>query len=114
MLSLALFTSFAGILYFLFYSAFIPLTLLGIYAALSIIAFFMYLKDKNAAQRGTWRTPENTLHILSLAGGWPGAAVAQSFLRHKSKKLSFRVTYWKTVLVNCGALAWLVTPVGKM
>lgn len=81
---------------------------------MSIITLLMYARDKNTAQRGAWRTPENTLHILSLAGGWPGATVAQSFLRHKSQKLSFRATYWITVLVNCGALGWLATAEGKL
>lgn len=40
--------------------------------------------------------------------------IAQSFLRHKSQKLSFRITYWVTVAANCGALYWLVTPKGSM
>ena len=67
-------------------------------------------KIKVQLNGGKWRTAESTLHILSLLGGWPGAALAQSFLRHKSKKLSFRVTYWITVIVNCGALYWVVKP----
>ena len=74
----------------------------------------MYAKDKSAAESGNWRTAESTLHILSLLGGWPGAAIAQSFLRHKSKKLSFRVTYWITVFMNCGALYWVITPKGSL
>ena len=103
-LSIVLLISFAYSLFFLFRSKLIPLELVGIYAVMSIIAFIMYAKDKSAATWGTWRTPENTLNILSLAGGWPGASIAQSFLRHKSKKLPFKVTYWITVIVNCGAL----------
>lgn len=91
----------------------IPAAIAGVYAVMSAIAFAMYAKDKNAAEWGTWRTKETTLHALALLGGWPGAAVAQSFLRHKSKKLSFRVTYWLTVIVNCSALGWLITPEGR-
>jgi len=37
--------------------------------------------DKSAAQRNAWRTPEGTLHMLSLVGGWPGAMIAQQILR---------------------------------
>lgn len=114
MLSILLFSSFACVLSLLFYSESIPLALVSLYAAMSVIAFFMYAKDKNAAQRSEWRTSESTLHTLSLLGGWPGAALAQSFLRHKSTKLSFRVTYWVTVIANCGALYWLVTPEGSL
>jgi uncharacterized membrane protein YsdA (DUF1294 family) len=72
----------------------------------------MYAVDKSAAKRGDWRTQESTLHFLSIAGGWPGAIVAQQKLRHKSKKQSFRVVFWVTVLLNCGAFVWLFTPTG--
>jgi uncharacterized membrane protein YsdA (DUF1294 family) len=48
---------------------------------MSVIAIIMYAKDKNAAEWGRWRTPEITLHLLSLLGGWPGAGIAQSYLR---------------------------------
>lgn len=113
-LSILIFAGFAFVIYILFYSRLIPLAIVGLYAVMSVIAFAIYAKDKSAAGWGTRRTPENTLHTLSLLGGWPGAAVAQSFLRHKSKKLSFRFTYWVTVIVNCGALYWLVTPEGSM
>lgn len=113
-LSIFLFISFAGVLCFLFNYRSIPLELVGLYAVMSLIAFIMYAKDKSAAEWGTWRTSESTLHTLSLLGGWPGAALAQSFLRHKSKKVSFRVTYWITVIANCGFLYWLVTPKGGL
>jgi len=83
------------------------------YAALSLVTFFAYAFDKSAAQRGAWRTSEGTLLFLGLAGGWPGALIAQEILRHKSKKASFRTVFWITVFVNCAALAWLHTESGK-
>lgn len=83
------------------------------YVALSLIAFVAYAIDKSAAQRGGWRTSEGTLLFLGLAGGWPGALIAQETLRHKSKKASFRGVFWVTVLMNCIALAWLHTESGK-
>lgn len=78
----------------------VPWTIAGIYVLLSILTFVLYLADKRAAQANRWRTPENTLLILGLVGGWPGAAVAQQVLRHKTKKLSFRNKFWFTVIVN--------------
>ena len=90
----------------------IPALILWGYLALSLITFFWYAFDKSAAKDGAWRTPESTLHWLSLLGGWPGALVAQQTLRHKSKKKSFRTAFWFTVVVNCGALAWMYTPYG--
>lgn len=104
----------ACMLFLLYISRLIPLIVVGIYAIMSVITFLMYAKDMSAAGRGAWRTPENTLHMLSLFGGWPGALVAQSFLRHKSKKLSFIMTYWITVVFNCGTLYWLITPKGSL
>ena len=39
------------------------------YVILSLMTFAAYAKDKYAAENGSWRTPENTLHLLSLFGG---------------------------------------------
>jgi len=72
----------------------------------------MYAIDKSAARKGAWRTQESTLHLLSLAGGWPGALIAQQKLRHKTRKPSFRVVFWITVVLNCGAFLWLMTSEG--
>lgn len=113
-LSLVLFSAFSFVLYYLCKAKLIPLALVFHYAIMSLVAFVFYAKDKHAAESGYWRTAESTLHSLSLLGGWPGAKIAQGFLRHKSQKLSFRITYWATVAVNCGALYWLVTPEGSL
>lgn len=92
----------------------LPIIILGAYIFFSMVAFGMYKKDKSAAAWDEWRTPESTLHLISLIGGWPGALIAQNRLRHKSKKLSFKVVYWVTVMINCGALAWLLTHDGSV
>ena len=91
----------------------IPLLVIGLYLMISLLTFLVYAKDKSAAKKGTWRTPESTLHLFSLFGGWPGALVAQQTLRHKSKKQSFRSAFWITVLLNCGLFIWLHTPTGS-
>ena len=82
------------------------------YIGLSVFAFAVYAWDKSAARVGAWRTAENRLHVLALLGGWPGALIAQQVLRHKSRKASFRFTFWVTVVLNCVALAWLFTSKG--
>jgi uncharacterized membrane protein YsdA (DUF1294 family)/cold shock CspA family protein len=73
------------------------------YLGLSLVAFLAYAFDKSAAVSGRWRTAEQTLHLFSLAGGWPGALVAQQLLRHKSSKPSFASAFWFTVVLNVGA-----------
>jgi len=90
----------------------LPLGILGLYLVASLITFIIYAMDKSAAKLGTRRIPENTLHWLSLIGGWPGGLIAQQTLRHKSKKQSFRTVFWITVVLNVCALAWMFTPEG--
>ena len=94
------------------FTAKIPLLILALYIIASLLTFIIYAVDKTAAKQGAWRIPEGNLHLLSLAGGWPGALVAQQKLRHKSTKQSFRSVFWVTVLLNCGAFVWLLTPSG--
>jgi uncharacterized membrane protein YsdA (DUF1294 family) len=78
-----------------------------------VVTFIAYALDKSAAARGTWRAPESTLHGLSLAGGWPGALLAQQFLRHKTTKAGFRAVFWGTVAINVIAFVALCSPVGR-
>lgn len=80
-------------------------------ALLNIATFFVYWKDKLAAEEETQRIREDVLHALALAGGWPAAWVAQQVLRHKTIKRRFQVLFWLTVLLNLVALAvWVLWP----
>ena len=99
--------AFVGIYLFVIWRwGFYPAVLLG-YASLSILAFLAYAFDKSAAVSGRWRTAEQTLHLFALAGGWPGALVAQQVLRHKTSKQRFVYAFWLTVLINVSAfVAW--------
>jgi len=90
----------------------LPLAVLGIYLVTSVIAFIAYALDKSAAKNDKWRTPESTLHLFAAVGGWPGALAAQRLLRHKSKKQSFQIVFWGTVVLNCCVLGYLFTPSG--
>lgn len=90
----------------------VPFAVLGLYCTASIVAFVAYALDKSAARNDRWRTPESTLHLFALAGGWPGALAAQRLLRHKSRKRSFQIVFWMTVVINCGILGWLFSSSG--
>lgn len=81
---------------------------IGWYIVLGVITYAMYAKDKAAAQSGDWRTPESTLHLLSALGGWVGAMVAQTYLRHKSQKAEFRLAYYLTVIINMAGLLFII------
>jgi len=78
------------------------------YVLLGVITYLTYAKDKAAAQSGAWRTPESTLHLLSVLGGWVGAMVAQTYLRHKSQKPDFRLSFYLTVVINLGGLLFIM------
>jgi uncharacterized membrane protein YsdA (DUF1294 family) len=79
----------------------------AVYLALSLICFCSYALDKSAARRNERRTPESTLLVLGLVGGWPGALLAQQWLRHKTVKQPFRRMFWCTVALNMAAFLWL-------
>lgn len=79
-----------------------PLWLLlsTLYGLMSLLTFLLYAVDKRAAKKGAWRIPEQTLHLCALLCGWPGALLGQRMLRHKSKKLPFRLVLCLTIVVN--------------
>ena len=90
----------------------LPAVVFGAYLGMSVLAFIVYGADKSAARNNRWRTKESTLHILGLAGGWPGALMAQQVFRHKSKKQAFQAAFWFTVAINCAALGYLLSSSG--
>ncbi|MFT7723692.1 MAG: cold shock and DUF1294 domain-containing protein [Roseateles sp.] len=110
---LLLVPAFAGLVLAVHLAWGVPNWLWGLYSAMSLATFITYALDKRAAMRGDWRVPENTLHALSLACGWPGALLAQQTLRHKSAKAPFRRVYWAMVLLNVAAFAAVFTPLLK-
>ncbi len=91
----------------------VPGKVLMVYGVLSLITFISYWRDKTAAQKGAWRTAESTLQTMALAGGWPGAVLAQQWLRHKTSKASFQVTFWTMVSINMLGVIWLCSPYGR-
>ncbi|MDI3353145.1 DUF1294 domain-containing protein [Pseudomonas sp. UYIF39] len=73
---------------------------LAAYGLVSLLAFLLYWSDKRRARADHWRTPENVLHAVELAGGWPGALLAQQLFRHKTRKVSFQLLFWMIVLLH--------------
>ncbi len=81
--------------------------ILTAYAVMSAVTFVAFWVDKRAAARNRWRTPEATLHLLELFGGWPGALLGQHVLRHKSSKARYRLALWAIIVLHAAAwLAW--------
>ncbi len=74
------------------------------------LTYWLYVYDKRASQSGRWRVPEATLLMLALLGGSPAALIASKRLRHKTKKLSFRL---KLILIlilqGCALTVWIIS-----
>ena len=81
---------------------------------MNVMSYWFYAQDKEAAQLGNRRVPENTLHILSFLGGWPAAWLAQEKLRHKTQKQPFRQIYFCTIGLNLILILWIVSPLNHL
>lgn len=81
-----------------------------LYVGMSLLAAALYVADKRAAVEGRWRVPEQSLILVGLIGGWPGAVVAQQVVRHKTRKAAFRVEFWASVGLNVIAFIVVVSP----
>jgi len=70
----------------------------GYLGGVSVVTYWLYWRDKRKAETGDWRTPESTLHLAELLGGWPAAFLAQRVFRHKIAKVSYQVAFWAIVI----------------
>jgi uncharacterized membrane protein YsdA (DUF1294 family) len=87
----------------------VPLVVPVVYVLMSLVAFAAYAADKAQAGLGKGRISERALHLIELAGGWPGALVAQRQFRHKTRKARFQLVFWLIVLAHVAAVGWYVT-----
>ena len=76
-----------------------------VYTLMSLLTFGLYALDKRAARRGKRRTPEATLHLFELLGGWPGALVAQQVVKHKRRKRGYMAVF--VAIVALHFIVWL-------
>lgn len=60
---------------------------------MNIIGFFIMFWDKRKAKKGSWRTPEKTLFLITLLGGSIGTIAGMYTFRHKTKKLKFTIGF---------------------
>ena len=53
------------------------------------VTFALFGWDKYCSENGRWRVPEGRLLMWASLGGIPGAYLARSFFRHKTRKQPF-------------------------
>ena len=78
----------------------LPPLVIVIYIVMGIITYYIYSEDKDMARNNEHRISEQHLLALSLFGGWIGALIAQQKFHHKTKKISFQMSFWTTVFFN--------------
>lgn len=86
-----------------------PYTLLFV-SLMNVVSYWLYAQDKEAAQLGNRRIPEQTLHLVDALGGWCAGWLAQQKLRHKTQKQPFRKIYFCTIVFNILLICWLISP----
>ncbi|MEL0634463.1 DUF1294 domain-containing protein [Pseudoalteromonas carrageenovora] len=95
--------------FFQYLPLYVPIYLPTYVSVLSVITFTMYAWDKRQAKQSAYkkvnRTSERALQLLSLFGGWPGALIAQQWLRHKSQKRRFIMVLWMCIIMNVSWIA---------
>ena len=70
------------------------------YLLTSLASLILYGVDKRAARHDRQRIRERTLQLLAVAGGWPGALLAQALFRHKHRKAAFQWVFLLCTLAN--------------
>ena len=100
--------SFIGVFALAYSLAILPLWPFVYISIISLTTLLTFVWDKRAARNNSWRISEARLHLLSLLGGWPGALLAQQWLRHKSAKGRFKVILWLAIISNITICAGLV------
>ena len=84
------------------------------YLGMGLVSMVAYWRDKRAAEKDAWRTPEATLHGIDLVGGVVGGLLAQQLLRHKTRKQAFVVVTAGIATLHALALMAWITPLREM
>lgn len=86
-----------------------PVPLLYVLLAMTLVTFAAFGRDKRRAVRGMRRTSEGTLLWLSLLGGCIGGWIGMQVFRHKTRKRSFQIKMVLVTLVDATVLwFWLL------
>ena len=92
------------------YGSYLPV---AAYLIATPLSFYAYKDDKWKAKNRQWRTPEATLHLLDLLGGWYGGFYAQRKLYHKNKKGPFQVVFWLTVIAHLSIWIYVIVNISR-
>lgn len=83
------------------------LVLYCLFAAMSIVLFFMMGSDKRRAKKGARRIPEKRLFAFALLGGGIGGWLGMLAFRHKTKHWYFKFGFPIIALAQIALCVWL-------
>ena len=81
--------------------------LLVLFIVINVIVLLLFLCDKQKSIKQQRRISERTLMLASLVGGI-GAFIGVFFIRHKSRKIKFKVTVFIGLLLAVAAIIHFV------
>lgn len=68
--------------------------------SINLVTFGFYGYDKRQAKKSGWRVPELNLHWLAMLGGAVGGILGQVAFNHKTRKRTFHIVLWSSLLVH--------------
>ncbi|MBM7648867.1 uncharacterized membrane protein YsdA (DUF1294 family) [Bacillus ectoiniformans] len=81
--------------------------LFGYFVLINLFTYMVMGQDKRKAQRGQYRTSEQMLWLLALAGGACGGWLAMQTYRHKTKHTAFVIGMPLLAIIDLGLLSLL-------
>lgn len=75
---------------------------------ISLVSVFFTIKDKNAAKKHRWRTPEATLMMLGLLGGAEAMYITMKKIRHKTQHKKFMIGLPAEILLHIALIAAII------
>lgn len=78
------------------------------YIIINVISFSFSALDKLKARKNKWRIKENTLHLFSFLGGVYGSLLSMKLLRHKTKKLKFKIITGLAFIIHSSLILYWI------
>ncbi|PID62975.1 MAG: hypothetical protein CR974_02340 [Gammaproteobacteria bacterium] len=70
------------------------------YLVLSIVLFFMYYNYTRERGQQLAQPSESSLHLIALAGGWPGGLIGRFLFAYESRGRMYNPLFMSTIFIN--------------